>query len=166
MKKAIILEKMTSVFFYLFLIFTLVFFWMTLTTVLAKSSMDYAYTINGLKIEGPISIPMKIAIGISVFSGILLVYALYLFRENTRLFVKKKFFSLKVITNFHNIGICLISYSLIQFFIYFVFYAVSETKATSYHFKLYGLLYGFFFFVIADIFKLAKQEEEENKLTI
>lgn len=120
---------------------------------------------------------VKVFMFICYIIYLLYFYAVTLFNLCVRKFENRIFFDLKIIKRFRKIGIIFIVNYLAVFILGKLFVIHSEkTIQESTNFSktilkeleapLGGLIIGFFFLVLSQVFKEAKKQKEENELTI
>ncbi len=116
---------------------------------------------------------VKVFIIICYIIYLLYFYAVTLFNLCVRKFEKRIFFDLKIIKRFRKIGLIFITNFIIVFILGKLFEIHSEasvdgsTKFSKVILKelaapLGGLIIGFFFLVLSQVFKEAKKQKEEN----
>ena len=98
------------------------------------------------------------------------VYCLYLFRETIKNIQKINLFDYKNIKNFNIIGKLLIAFSFIEVIAKFLIELpqgdLNMNISISMSPFLITLVLGLFFMVLSEIFKIAKNQKQENDLTI
>lgn len=95
-----------------------------------------------------------------------MLYAFFLFKKVINNFKERQFFTIYNITHLKKIGLILISLSVIS--------ALVGRTASFMHYNhidltgqtLYPVLLGFFFIVLSEVFKVAKNTKEEHDLTV
>lgn len=110
----------------------------------------------------------KIILSIMTISILLLLYSLYLFKRVLLLFMRRKIFDNIVLTNLNKIGVLLTFFSIINIicsFIYNINFGKIEFEI-SINPLVSTLCLGLFFMVLSEIFKIARDQKEENDLTI
>lgn len=114
---------------------------------------------------------------ISYLVYLLYFYAVFLFNLCVRQFEKRLFFDDKIISRFKKIGFVFVASYIAVFLLGKLFTIHSERVITSstnlseriiseLKAPLGGLIIGFFFLVLSQVFKEAKKQKEENELTI
>lgn len=123
--------------------------------------------INGTELN-VIDLNSKIILFFLMVPSALLLYSLFLFRKILRFFQKRIIFDLSVINELKNIGIMLIITSLCSgipsFFIKIMNHKVELELGLNPFIMIFCL--GLFFMVLSEVFGIAKQQKEENELTI
>lgn len=104
-----------------------------------------------------------------VIVGFVTIYCVYLFRKTLRYFQKVKPFHIDVIENFYKIGYLLSGIGIASSVLFFLaqLFFKNEFKihlGLSPYIMLISL--GFFFMVLSEVFKVAKDAKEENELTV
>ncbi len=96
------------------------------------------------------------------------VYCLYLFRETIKNIQKINLFDNKNIKNFNIIGKLLIAFSFIEVIAKFLIELPQGDLNLNISMSpfLITLILGLFFMVLSEIFKIAKNQKQENELTI
>ncbi len=96
------------------------------------------------------------------------VYCLYLFRETIKNIQKINLFDNKNIKNFNIIGKLLIAFSFIEVIAKFLIELPQGDLNLNISMSpfLITLILGLFFMVLSEIFKIAKNQKQENDLTI
>jgi len=166
MKQLSLLKDLSQILFVLSLLsmFFLVPFWL-LTFVMPQT---IPFKINGETVTN-IPLTTKLLGGIIIGGIAFFIYALYIFKETLVLFRKKKIFDLVVIKNFKLIGRCISAgfvlsaggsmlLSLSRNYISIDFNFIIES--------IFIICLGLFFFVLGEVFQMAKNIKEENDLTV
>ncbi|MDV6167545.1 DUF2975 domain-containing protein [Flavobacterium sp. DG1-102-2] len=166
MKQLSLLKDLTQILFVLSLIvmFFLVPLWL-LTFVMPET---IPFKING---ETAANLPTtaKLLAGLLIGGISLFIYALYIFKETLGLFRKKRIFSPDVIKNFRLTGrSILVGFVLIAGGSMLL--SISRnTLSIDFNFiaeSIFVICLGLFFFVLAEVFQMAKNIKEENDLTV
>jgi hypothetical protein len=111
----------------------------------------------------------RLLIALSGINLLLMIYSLHIFRNVLGYFKKIKIFDDFVITSFNKIGQLLIISgvsSLIIGLISRIYFNSEVTISLGFHPYLLIIGLGFFFQILGEIFKIAKQHKKENDLTI
>lgn len=111
----------------------------------------------------------KILFSISSLNYLLIIAALYYFRNTLSFFIKSKIFDDYVIKSFYKIGNLLSISGIISLIISFIGNLYFKQKITlelgiNQHAVIICL--GLFFMILSEIFKIAKNTKQENELTI
>jgi hypothetical protein len=118
-----------------------------------------------------LNIKTKIIMLITCFGYAVFVYGIYLFKEILELFSKKIIFDTRIIESFKKIGKCFIYASLLYKVPNFFISAMKHSKGIDiigggFDSFLFTMGLGFFFIILSEVFNIAKQQKEENELTI
>lgn len=111
----------------------------------------------------------KVYFSINALSYLALVYIVYLFKQLISIFLKAQIFSEKVISIFHQIGFVLLGNGLLLMITTFV-YTLYVEKSMELEFGISQnaimIFMGIFFMVLSEIFRISKNIQLENDLTI
>ncbi len=126
------------------------------------------FRINGMDILVS-SLSSKIIIAIYLFSYLIIIYTIYLFKKVLRYFKNLKIFDNYVIAQFNKIGYLLIIASFLNGISIFVFRIMVKQKFSidiglSSFILLISL--GLFFMILSEIFKISQTMKRENDLTV
>lgn len=155
--------------------FVSIFFVLGLLVVVTRDlfndDLNNTIQIRGLKINNHSDIS-KVVVLANLVGSFVFLYGIYLLRKVFILFQKKEVFTLTAINCFRKIGNCIITSAVIsQGSI--MFYKEFEQNAVGNSINGYGfdtfvfaVFSGIIFKVVSEIFKIAKQQKEENDLTI
>ncbi len=111
----------------------------------------------------------KIIITIHLFTYLLFIYCLYLFRKILSHLKNLDIFNDYVITKMNNIGKIVISASLLSYVSGSIYQQIKENEIHfefSFSTLFISIALGLFFMVLSEIFKIAKAQKDENELTI
>lgn len=111
----------------------------------------------------------KVYFSINALSYLVFIYIVYLFKQLISIFLKVQIFSEKVISIFHQIGFILLGNGLLLMISTFVYTLYAE-KSMELEFGISQnaimIFMGVFFMVLSEIFKISKNIQLENDLTI
>ena len=167
MKKLSILKAIIDLLYYMSIPILIILLLLVSYIFLSDETNSLPFKINGQQMNLD-SIESKLFVLIGVASYLLIIYCIYLFRKILTCFVKTEIFNKEVITNFNKMGMLIITYALINLLCSF-FYDISnrnislELGNSPY---LILICLGLFFMVLSEIFRIAKNQKEENDLTI
>ncbi|QVY64293.1 DUF2975 domain-containing protein [Polaribacter sp. Q13] len=111
----------------------------------------------------------KVVFVISALNYLLIIAALYFFKEILNHFIRVKIFEVTVIKSFQKIGNLLTISGLISLTISIINKIYFEQKITlefGLNEHLIIICLGLFFLILSEIFKIAKSAKQENDLTI
>lgn len=167
MKKLSILKATIDLLYYMSIPILIILLLLVSYIFLSDETNSLAFKINGQQMNLD-SVESKLFVLIGVASYLLIIYCIYLFRKILTYFVKTEIFNKEVITNFNKMGMLIITYVLINLLCSFL-YDISDRNISlelgnSPYLTLICL--GLFFMVLSEIFKIAKNQKEENDLTI
>jgi len=115
------------------------------------------------------SLYSKILIAIYLFSYLIIIYTIYLFKKVLRYFKNLKIFDNYVIVQFNKIGYLLIIASFLNGISIFVFRIMVKQKfSIDIGLSSFVLLIslGLFFMILSEIFKISQTIKTENDLTV
>ncbi|MEZ4853243.1 DUF2975 domain-containing protein [Flavobacterium sp.] len=123
--------------------------------------------INGVELN-VVDLKTKILLLFLIISSIMIVYSLFLFRKILRLFQIKKIFDSEVINNFNKIGILLMLSSFTVGIPNLLIQIMNKSTSLDLGMNPYVMIFclGLFFLVLKEVFTIAKNQKEENELTI
>ena len=103
-----------------------------------------------------------------ILKGSVTVYAIYMFRKILEAFSKKIFFDDLIIKYLDRVGKCLIGLLMLEELPQFIIKLLDGefNLFTNPLYALFILIGGFFFMVLAEVFRTAKNLKEENDLTV
>lgn len=135
--------------------------------VFFTNDFDIPLKVNGTEITAN-TISTKILLFSLSIAYVLLVYCIYLFRKIVRLFQQRKIFDAVVIQNFNKMGYVLLVASIIGGVSNFIVQLMKGKITLEISLNSYVLMFsmGLFFLVLSEVFKIAKNQKEENELTI
>ena len=168
MKAIIILKKLVYIYYYLLLI-GLIFWPITAIVKIVKKS-DYVIKVFGVN---------KNANDVNIYEGLLLITiafafiviytrAIYLIKNSLKDLAEGNYFTSSVISNFKGVGFLFLSCGIGEVIVKFIlglffnskFYVKFDTSIVLF------IIMGLFFLFLSEVFKDAKQNKEENDLTI
>ena len=167
MKKLNILKTIVDLFFIIALI-TIPIMLFFIGFAIFSETPKLPININGTRYD-TFNTNTKLILVASMFSYLLLIYVVYLFKGILREFQKTKVFSFFVFQSFNKMGIMLIISAFLTGIPSFLYPLFSESKFVlefSMSPFLLMLCFGLFFMILSEIFKIAKQAKEENELTV
>lgn len=136
--------------------------------VFDNSLQGFSVRINGVEIESFDGFSKGIMIAM-MFSYLIIMYCLFLFRRVLVDFKKVNLFNNNIIENFSKIGFWLIIAAFLDglpTFLYKVMYQQKIGFEIGFSSFLILLCFGLFFMVLSEVFKIAKNAKQENDLTI
>jgi|SRR5690606_38349445 len=166
MRKIFILRAILQ-FMLFFLVMGGVVLLLMIPIILFNSDWNIPVTISGNDIE-EYTIGTKIIMAIGSIAYLLYVYAIFLLKKTIDLFIEKLLFDDKVIRNFNTIGKIFILVALMtnipSFFYSLFFNQQYKLDLTAYYSDsmLFNIAIGFFFMILSEVFKIAKNQKEEN----
>lgn len=167
MRKLFILKTIIDLLYYMSILILIIVFLLIPYILLGDSTNNLPIKINGQTMTSD-NLESKLFILIGTTSYLLIIYCIYLFRKILTCFIKTDIFNREVVANFKKIGILIIIYALINLLCSFL-YDISN-RITSLELGtspyLIILCLGLFFMVLSEIFKIAKNQKEENDLTV
>jgi hypothetical protein len=124
--------------------------------------------INSVNFNGN-TLLSKTLLVISALNYLLIIAALYFFRKVLNYFIRVKIFEETVITSFKKIGNLLAVSGIISLTISMISKIYFEQKISlefglNHHIVIICL--GLFFIILSEIFKIAKNQKQENDLTV
>lgn len=134
--------------------------------VFGDEPFDVPIKINGSELE-VVDIQSKIVLACFMVSSLLIIYAIYLFKQLLRFFQLKIIFDNRVVQLFNKIGFVLISSAVISGVSGFIFNFLKRHVSLSFELNSNVLLFslGLFFLILSEVFTIAKSLKEENDLT-
>jgi len=132
----------------------------------SKEPFDIPIEINGTILE-VVDLKSKLLFVFLVFSALLIIYAVFLFRKLLRLFQLKIIFDLEIVMLLKRIGLVIILSALLGGIPNFISELLENTISLSLGLNPFVLLFslGLFFLVLSEVFTIAKNIKEENDLT-
>jgi len=170
MRKIHILKAIVDFLWVTLIAFFIAFFFTFIAFLLNANWISPNFKLNEIEYQS-ISLIEKIYLVLYfLVNGVLLIYCLNLFRKIVDLFKNGKSFDTLVSVNFQKIGNALIYLAIFDLIYHFIYRLIIITgKTGQLNFPL-GLLFllclGFFFMILSEIFKIAKNTKQENDLTI
>jgi len=166
MKQLPILKTLVQVLFVLSLLVMFFAVPFLLITIVMPGSVPF--TIDG---EKAVNLPLvsKLFAFLILGGAALFIYALYIFKQTLVLFEKRRVFDPAVIKNFQQIGRCIYGGYLLYAIGAMSFRLSRGTLSIDIDFiinAVFIIAIGMFFFVLAEIFLIAKTLKEENDLTV
>jgi hypothetical protein len=134
--------------------------------IFINEPFDIPIKINGNILE-VVDLESKIVLAFFVISSLLIIYAIYLFKQLLRLFQLKVIFDLQVVQLLNKIGFVLISSAVISGVSGFIFDILKHRISLSFDLNPNILQFslGLFFLILGEVFTIAKSIKEENDLT-
>lgn len=166
MKQLPILKTLVQVLFVLSLIVMFFAVPFLLITIVMPASVPFV--IDG---EKATDLPLisKLLTFLILGGAAMFIYALYIFKQTLVLFEKKRVFDASVIKNFQQIGRCVYAGYILYAVGVMSFRLTRGTLSIDMDFiidSIFTIAIGLFFFVLAEVFLMAKNIKEENDLTV
>jgi len=134
---------------------------------ISNESLNIPIKINGLEVNIT-DINSKILLLFLILSSLFLIYGLFLFRKVLRLFQQRRIFDFEVINGFKKIGFTLVISSLLSGIPDFILKIINREATFEIGLSPFVMIFclGLFFLVLSEVFIIAKNQKEENELTI
>jgi hypothetical protein len=134
---------------------------------ISNEYLNIPIKMNGLEVNIT-DINSKILFLFLILSSLLLIYGLFLFRKVLRLFQQKRIFDFEVINGFKKIGFTLVISSLLSGIPDFILKIINGKATLEIGLSSFVMIFclGLFFLVLSEVFTIAKNQKEENELTI
>ena len=168
MKRLLALKTIINILFGLAVIPAIFGLPFILMTAIMPDRIPFSLNGDGDKFANIQGAELIIALLAVYISYVLLVYAVYLFKKALESFKKKRFFDEAVIISFNQMGKAIILSWIISTLptVYFSLLQGKASVSLGFNTSLFTLGLGFFFIVLSDVFLMAKQQKEENDLTV
>lgn len=128
--------------------------------------LKYDFDFNGLN-SNPINFYTKFAVVLNILNTSVILYSLTKLKKLIFLFEKKIYFDQLIINYLKNIGSLFLVATVLRIISLVIYELVNEKNLNNIKFDfVYLLLISLMFFLIGEIFVIAKTQKEENELTI
>ena len=130
--------------------------------------VEESFSINGVEIDLRTTAG-KVTFTIGYLAYLAFLYVVYLLRQTAYLFLRRKIFDERVITNLYRVGVLLLVIS-VSIQLSLLVYTVLEKRMTQLNLQLFPAFFniaiGFFFLIVSQILKITQKLKQENDLTI
>lgn len=167
MRKIFILRAILQFMLFFLVMGGVVLLFVMVPLILFNSGWDLPVKVAGNHIETNSS-GAKIILILGALAYLFYVYAIYLLKKTIDLFINKLLFDNEVIKKLNTIGKIFILVALMtnipSFFYSLFFNQQYKLDLTAYYSDsmLFNIAIGFFFMILSEVFKIAKNQKEEN----
>jgi len=167
MRKLLILKTIIDILWIISIPILLIILFIIPYIFLSDDLTSIPIKINGNTISH-VDFISKCVLSIMVASTLMVLYCISLFKKILLLFSQKRMFDDSVLIYLNKIGVLLMSFSIINIFCSFIYNLI--LNKVSFKISISSLILtlslGLFFMVLSEIFKIAKDQKEENDLTV